>query len=146
MNNFRPYISGCDQISQILRCVFDKRAQCRFEKNFLVSEASCLCVRDVLWMQLTSRERQRFMLQLRGAWWRCAGHCCRGQVAGCSMRRPTAASLHWSSAGRGKHSGKSTVSGNIKKTLTNRTPLGTILFPSSFKYPVCLHFQFTFLS
>lgn len=79
------------------------------------------CFRDVLWMQPTSRERQRFTLQQRGVAWRCAGHCCREQGAGCSMWRTTAASHHWTSANRGKHLGDSAVFRNLwKKTLTSR--------------------------
>lgn len=79
---------------------------CQLTNRQKRSQPLCLCVRGVLWMQSTSRERQRFMLQRRGAGWRCAGLCCREQGAGCSMRRATAASHHWTSANRGKHSGE----------------------------------------
>lgn len=65
--------------------------------------------RDVLWTQSTSRGRQHSMSQQRGAEWRCAGHCCREQDAGCSTRKTTVASHHWISANRGKHSGESAV-------------------------------------
>lgn len=46
-------------------------------------------------MLLTSREQQHFMLQQSEVEWRCAGHYCRKQGAGCSIRRTTVASHHW---------------------------------------------------
>lgn len=78
------------------------------------------CVRDVLWMQLTTRGRQHFMLQLRGVVWRYAGLCCREQGVGCFMRGTTAASHHWTSADRGKHLGESSLLRNQLKTLNSR--------------------------
>lgn len=82
-------------------------------------------VRDVLWTPLTSRGRQRFMWRLRGAQWKCAGRCCRELGAGCSMRRTTAGSHHWSSANRGKRSGESAVFRKLceEKSLTTIIPL-----------------------
>lgn len=82
-------------------------------------------VRDVLWTPLTSRGRQRFTWRLRGAQWKCAGRCCRELGAGCSMRRTTAGSHHWSSANRGKRSGESAVFRKLykEKSLTTIIPL-----------------------
>lgn len=72
-----------------------------------------ICFRGVLWMQLTSRVRQRFTSQQRGVEWKCAGYYCREQGAGCSIRRIIAAWHHWSSANRAKHLGESAASRNM---------------------------------
>lgn len=98
-----------------LQMLLWNRARCRCHHLSAAVHVNPICFRGVLSMQSTSRERQRFTLQQRGAQWRCAGLCCRDRAAGCFTRRATAASHHWTSANRGKHSGESAVSRNLRE-------------------------------